>query len=377
MESTNTDDYTVPGLEQVPTPALLIYLDRVDANIRAVMERCGDPARWRPHVKTAKIAAVMSRFLDHGISSFKCATTKELRTLMEIGAPDVLLAFPVVGATARRVRSLAERHRGTRVSVLIESAAHFRPFAGSGLGVFVDCNPGMDRTGSDPRDPGTIADLARHVEAEGCTFRGLHWYDGHLHGLDPGERDKIAHRGYDALAQLVLKLRSAGIVTNEVIVAGTPAAPCALSYQRWDAVAPRVQISPGTVVFNDTTSLQQLPVSWGLRPAALVLSSVVSHPRAARFTCDAGHKAVSADAGVPTCAVAGHPSWIPARPSEEHLPVDCAVDEAIPAIGTPLLLIPRHVCPTVNNFDEAVMIQGGRITGTTSVTARGHDGLQE
>jgi hypothetical protein len=65
--------------------------------------------------------------------------------------------------------------------------------------------------------------------------------------------------------------------------------------------------SPGTVVFNDVTSLAQLRGEWGYKPAAVVLSLVVSHPRANLFTCDAGHKAVSADAGVPTCAVAGHP----------------------------------------------------------------------
>jgi hypothetical protein len=29
----------------------------------------------------------------------------------------------------------------------------------------------------------------------------------------------------------------------------------------------------------------------------------------------------------------------------------------------------------VNNFDEAILIRDGRIAGTTSVNARGHDGL--
>jgi D-serine deaminase-like pyridoxal phosphate-dependent protein len=376
MESISSDDYAVPGIEDIPTPALLIYLDRVDANIRAVIARCdGDPARWRPHVKTAKIADVMARFLTHGITHFKCATTRELRVLLDLGAPDVLLAFPVVGATARRVRQMAAENQRTRISVLVESAEHFAPFAGSGIGVFIDCNPGMDRTGSDPANTDAIAALARTVRAAQCEFRGLHWYDGHLHGLDMNERTTVAHRGYDAFASLVSRLRAAGVSVDEVIVAGTPAAPCALSYPRWSAIARSVQISPGTVVYNDTSSLAQLPPAWGLTPAALVLTNVVSHPRAGRFTCDAGHKAVSADAGVPTCAVVGHGSWTPAKPSEEHLPVDCESVEEVPPIGTPLLLLPRHVCPTVNNFDEAILIRDGRIAGTMVVSARGHDGL--
>ena len=367
-------DYAAAGLAAIATPALLIYTDRVDENIRAVIARCGgDPARWRPHVKTAKAQDVMSRFLAHGVTRFKCATTKELRVLLHIGAPDVLVSFPVVGATALRVRALAAAHPASRVSVLVESPEHLAAFAGSGLGVFIDCNPGMDRTGRDPTDPDSVAEFARAVVDAKCTLRGLHWYDGHLHGMNAEERDAIAHAGYDSLATLVSGLRSRGIPIAEVIVAGTPAAPCALSYTRWGLVGADMQISPGTVVYNDTTSLEQMPAEWGLKPAALVLASVVSHPRPGRFTCDAGHKSVSADAGVPTCAILGHEAWVPAKPSEEHLPVDCPSPDDVPAIGTTLLLLPRHVCPTVNNFDHAVLVTAGRVLNTVDVTARGHD----
>jgi D-serine deaminase-like pyridoxal phosphate-dependent protein len=369
-------EYAVADAATIPTPALLIYTERVDGNIRAVIARCGgDPARWRPHVKTAKARNVMARFLVHGITRFKCATTMELRVLLDLGAADVLVSFPVVGATAQRVRSLAAARPASRVSVLIESAEHLGAFAGSGLGVFIDCNPGMDRTGLDPADAGAIAALVRQVTEAKCEFRGLHWYDGHLHGLDLAERTTIAHQGYAALGNLVARLAALGVVPTEVIVAGTPAAPCALSYVRWREIGTDIQISPGTVVYNDTTSLEQLPAEWGLKPAALVLTSVVSHPRPGRVTCDAGHKSVSADAGVPTCAVLGHADWTPARPSEEHLPIDCPSESGVPAIGTTLLLLPRHICPTVNNFDEALLIRDGRVEGVTEVSARGHDGV--
>lgn len=368
--------YTVADAASIPTPALLIYEDRVDANIEAIIAQCGgDPQRWRPHVKTAKVGDVMARYLAHGITRFKCATTKELRTLLELGAPDVLLSFPVVGATAKRVRELAATHPKSRVSVLIESPEHLAAYAGSGLGVFIDCNPGMDRTGRDPANVGALAELARAITSSGCEYRGLHWYDGHLHGMEPAERERIAHAGYDRLASLVAQLAPMGLQPKEIIVAGTPAAPCALSYPRWNAIGGATQISPGTVVYNDTTSLAQLPASWGLVPAAMVLTSVVSHPRAGRVTCDAGHKTVSADAGVPTCAVWGHYDWKPAPPSEEHLPIDLPASSATPPIGTPLLLLPRHICPTVNNFDEALMVRDGKVQRTVAVTARGHDGV--
>lgn len=365
-------DYALTGVETIPTPALLIYPDRVDANIRAVVAQCGaQPSRWRPHVKTAKIGDVMARFLAHGITRFKCATAKEMRTLLELGAPDVLLSFPVVGANAARVRALAAAHPKSRVSVLVESVQHLAAFSGSGLGVFVDCNPGMDRTGLDPANVAGLVSLANAISAAGCTFRGLHWYDGHLHGMEPRERDRVAHKGYDSLLALVAQLKSRGLAPAEIIVAGTPASPCALSYHRWNETGAEVEISPGTVVYNDATSLEQMPPEWGLVPAALVLSTVVSHPRAARVTCDAGHKTVSADAGVPTCSVVGHNEWTPAKPSEEHLPIDVPAGTAVPAIGSHVLLLPRHICPTVNNFDEALFVRAGRVERTVVVTARG------
>jgi hypothetical protein len=49
------------------------------------------------------------------------------------------------------------------------------------------------------------------------------------------------------------------------------------------------------------------------------------------FTCDAGHKAVSADAGVPTGAVVGHTDWKPGKPSEEHLPIE--IPEGVSSAG--------------------------------------------
>ncbi len=117
----------------------------------------------------------------------------------------------------------------------------------------------------------------------------------------------------------------------------------------------------------------QLPESYGYRPAALVLTTVVSHPSAQRLTCDAGHKAVSADAGVPTCNVIGHADYAPNKPSEEHLPIDIPAGTAVPALGEQLYLVPRHVCPTVNNFNDALLIENGQIIGTETVTARGRE----
>src|SRR5215216_3069507 len=103
------DSYQIAEIEKVMTPALAIYTDMVDSNIAVTLGLLGgDANRWRPHVKTAKLAFIMKRLVERGIMNFKCATPLELETVCETGARDVVVAYPTVGANARRVREIAE-----------------------------------------------------------------------------------------------------------------------------------------------------------------------------------------------------------------------------------------------------------------------------
>src|SRR5919201_868310 len=297
------NEYAVSDLDGVLTPALLIYPEIVEANIRRTIELLeGRPQRWRPHVKTAKLASTMRALVGNGVDSFKCATTLELRVACEAGARDVLVAYPLVSANARRVRELAEQFPRVRVSVLVEDEIHVQQWTGSSLGIFVDINPGMDRTGIAQNNTGEILKIIAAISEAGLEFRGIHYYDGHLGALDFAERRRVAHAGYDQLIQIVSEIEGKGFEV-EVITAGTPCFPCSLDYAGFASSAFRHRVSPGTIVYCDATSLAQLPPEYGYRPAAVVLTRVVSHPTPGIITCDAGHKSVSADAGVPTCVV--------------------------------------------------------------------------
>lgn len=365
------DLYRIEDAERLLTPALLIYPELVDSNITATIKMAGDdPNRWRPHLKTAKIPAIVELLIANGVTQFKCSTTLELLMACQAGASDVLLAFPVMGANAARVMEIAARYPQTAVSVLVENWEQgvFWHESLSPGGVFIDVNSGMNRTGIDPGRTNEIRQLALDL---GALFRGLHFYDGHISGVAAAEREARALEGYDRLLELVHLLNAEGVAVPEVITSGTPAAPFAMSYSGFRDADFVHRISPGTVIYNDTSSLEQLP-GWGYQLSAMVVSTVVSHPKPGIITCDAGHKSVSADAGVPTCAVLGHPDWKPAKPSEEHLPIEVPENDA-PRLGDKLYLVPRHVCPTVNNFDEAVFVVRGRVQTAAPVSARGHE----
>jgi D-serine deaminase-like pyridoxal phosphate-dependent protein len=353
------------------TPSLLIYTDMIEANITAALRMMNDDAnRWRPHLKTAKLGYTMRRLVARGIKFAKCATTLELVAAIESGMEDVVVAFPLMGRNAARVREIAAAYPERRISTLVESVDQIDEWRASAVGVFVDLNPGMDRTGMAEDHFEGVRELIDQVHKAGLRFCGLHYYDGQIKNSDPSAA-AVAHEGYSRLMELIAYLKRSAVEVREVITSGTPAMPHALNFVPFGKAEFVHRVSPGTIVYNDRGSLNELQ-DCGFLPAALVLSTVVSRPRENRVTCDAGHKAVSADAGVPTCDVMGRPGLIGLKPSEEHLPIEVRSGET-PARGELLYLLPAHVCPTVNNFDKAVLVRGGKVEGVVPVTARGRE----
>ena len=131
----------------------------------------GDAARWRPHLKTTKMAPVYDACVASGVRHFKCATVKEARLMCgvlrgrAITDGDVLLAYPLIGPS---LKQLADEFPEVRLGVLCEDAAAAPRLPGS-LGVFIDINPGYDRTGV-PFE--ATDDICRH--RDGC-WSSLPW----------------------------------------------------------------------------------------------------------------------------------------------------------------------------------------------------------
>ena len=122
-----------------------------------------------------------------------------------------------------------------------------------------------------------------------------------------------------------------------------------------------------------TSDLKSPHASRGLIPAAVVLTRIISRPLGSGdgsegsdekthiITTDCGSKSIAAEAGSPVASVLGHPHLTPLKPSEEHLPIE------VPPIyadrnhshnlyrGKVMYLVPRHICPTVNLAEQALL----------------------
>src|SRR5262245_41915075 len=359
-------------LARLLSPALVIHLDLVRENLKRMLGYAGSPERWRPHLKTTKTPAVFAECLAAGLRHFKCATVREARCLLDTaraaGVPeiDLLLAYPLIGPALGELGRLAREHPRARLSVLCED-----PLAVDGvpreLGLFIDLDPGMRRTGVPLAERETIRALARAVAGR---LRGLHHYEGHLHG-EPAQRRAQCFASYRELLELTDALEREGAAIEELVTSGTPAFRNALAFPGFRSSRRVHRVPPGTVVFPALRSAEENP-DLELAPAAVVLARVVSRPSADIVTCDAGSKSIAAEAGDPCAAVIGRPELVALPPSEEHLPLRVTAGAA-PERGDVLMLVPRHVCPTVNLAEEAVLVEGGRIEATVRVSARAHD----
>ena len=324
--------------------------------------------RLRPHVKTHKMAEIVRLAESLGIRKHKCSTIAEAEMVAAAGGTDVLLSYPLVGPNLKRFALLVRGYRATtfRVTVDHPDSAHALSAAVQGLDrpvpVLVDLEVGMGRTGIDPGEP--AAELYALIDRlPNLVPDGLHAYDGHIKDSDLEERRLAVQPGLERTLALYDRLLRRGLAVPRFVVGGTPTFPIYAELDR-----PGVECSPGTCVLQDDSYATRYP-DLPFTPAALILTRVVSHPRPGRLCLDLGYKAVAAD---PIGSRARLLEVDDARQvvhSEEHLVVETDLAESIP-IGTPLLALPTHICPSVALHRRAYVIDNGRVVGQWEVTAR-------
>ena len=352
------------NLEIISSPVLLVFPDRVEANVNRMLEMVsGDVSRLRPHVKTHKMAEVVQLQVAKGIIQFKCATIAEAEMTAESGGRDVLLAHQPVGPNLARFQHLQERFPEVAFSATVDSAEVVSAFEETGkpARLFVDIDCGMHRTGVEPGE-GALVLCRRIAKADNLDFAGLHAYDGHLHQSDLSERAEAHATAIESWADLLQSLERENLAPPTIVVGGSPTFGLFAPMENW-------QCSPGTTLFWDAGYGHAFP-DLEFEVAAMLLTRVISKPDG-RLCLDLGHKAVAAERPIDKRA------WFPELPnakpflqSEEHFVVE-APNAGDFAVGDALLAVPWHVCPTVALHAKAHLVRDGRVTPETwEVVAR-------
>lgn len=351
---------------EVPSPALLLYPDRVEENLRRMIARVGDVSRLRPHIKTHKLPQIVALQASLGITKIKCATIAEAEMAAGAGARDIIVAMQPVGPQVARLLDLIRLHPDVAFLTIADDrgvvtalgAAAQR--AGTSVEVLLDLDLGMHRTGIEP-GPGAVALYRQIAGTPGLRAGGLHAYDGHLRQSEPAERAAASDVGFAQVSALADELRGAGLAVPRLVCGGTPTFPI-------HARRPGVECSPGTCVLWDASYGGGLADLEFLN-AAILLTRVVSRPGPNRLCLDLGHKSVASEMPHPRVIFPALSEAKAIGHSEEHLVLETPRAAEF-AVGTVVYGVPWHICPTVALHDRVWVVRDGRATDTWPVVAR-------
>ena len=82
----------------IPTPALVVDLDKLERNIQEMAERASRAGKnLRPHIKTHKTPIIAHMQMRAGAVGIVCAKLGEAEVMAAAGIADIFIAYPIVG----------------------------------------------------------------------------------------------------------------------------------------------------------------------------------------------------------------------------------------------------------------------------------------
>ena len=349
------EDYKVADPDALETPAMMLFDEQLDYNIRTMCEMAGGAGNLMVHVKTHKSAAVTRRKVAAGVAGLKCATLRELQMALEEEASEAILAYPLVQRSkVERFADLAAEHSSATVYAIVSTSEHIDLLATVARGreqtlnVLLDVDIGTHRTGVSLEG---VEQMYRSIDRhQQLNAAGFHLYDGHEHHSDLEQRASAARGHMDRANELVDSLRRQGMSVERLVAGNTFSFP-------YYARAPGYHGSPGACVYWDANYdgvSDDMPFRW----AVAVLAQVVDrHPQHQTVTTDLGLKAIPADSGMSDRArPLGRQGWQLLRQNEEHGVFHCP--GPLPKVGEYVLAVPGHVCPTAMLYPGCFVVDG-------------------
>jgi D-serine deaminase-like pyridoxal phosphate-dependent protein len=354
-------------LEEIPTPAALVELARLEANTASIAERVERlGARLRPHVKTHKCVEA-ARFQVRGhFGGITVSTLAEAKFFGSAGFRDVTYAVPIsvsrleeaveIGRSLDSLNLLVDHEKTVEA---LEACARAK---GTVLKAFLKVDCGYHRAGVDPERDSSIALALRMARSPHVDFRGILTHAGHSYGAtSPDGIRAIAEIERSVMVRFAKKLGAAGAPPPEVSVGSTP------TISLGESLEGITEARPGNYVFYDR--FQSTVGSCNLSSTAFsVLTTILSHyPERNEILIDAGALALSRDEG-PTHVDAdcGYGSVLSADGatvyeslrvyslSQEHGKIrglTPIVYDELP-LGTKLRIVPNHSCLSAALFER-------------------------
>ena len=363
------------GRTELNTPVLVVDLDALDRNIaRMAAFAAAHGVALRPHAKTHKSVDIARRQIEAGALGQCCAKLGEAEALADGGVDSLHITSPVVSRPAV-ARLAALNARLSSLTVVVDHPQNARDLAaavgarGGRLGVIIDVDPGIHRTGV--ASPGAAVALAEVIaDQPALSFRGVQFYCGAEQHIEAYEARRVAVLTKAArLRDVLAALRGAGFDPEIVTGGGT-------GTHRIDVeLGLFTELQVGSYVFMDDQYDACVLAAEEPKPfetSLMVDARVVSINAAALATIDAGFKAFSTDARPPKLARGAPEGSVYAFMGDEHGAVIFPRGaNARLTLGDRVLLSTPHCDPTVNLYDSYHVVRGDELLAIWPVSARG------
>jgi D-serine deaminase-like pyridoxal phosphate-dependent protein len=369
---------TSPALAALDTPAAVIDLPRMTANIARMQARAEAlGVRLRPHVKTSKSWPVVQAQCAAGARGITVSTLKEAREFFAAGIADILYAVGIV--PTKLPAALELRRAGCALKIVTDSLASAEAIVafgrehGEAFEVWLEVDTDGHRSGLKPGSDELLA-VGRALHAGGQRLGGVMTHAGGSYACDtPAALEAIAEQERAGVVQAAERLRAAGLPCPVVSLGSTPTA---LSARHLEGVD---ELRAGVYVFFDLV-MCNVGVCRPDEVALSVLATVIGHqPDKGWALVDAGWMAMSRDRGTAAqrhdygygqvCDADGAPlpGWVMSGANQEHGIVsregadgrpDPGIVQRLP-VGTRLRILPNHACATAAQFDRYQVVDAG------------------
>jgi D-serine deaminase-like pyridoxal phosphate-dependent protein len=345
---------------ELPTPALVLDVDRMRENIATMAAWTNGHAAVRPHFKVHKCLEIAREQVAAGAIGLTAATVWEARALVRGGFDEILIANEVVApGKASLVAQLAGQAQITvavddpDVAALLSAAASSE---GTEIGALVEVDVGMHRGGVRSIEEGRA--LAQRLsDLPGVRLRGVMGYEGHVvTEPDRERRSDGARAAMDLLGRHIDALRADGHEIEIVSGGGTN------TYDMTGADPRVTELQAGTYAVVDAGYASLAPA---FHPALTVVATTVSR-KGSTAVLDCGSKAIAGDVSGPVPPV-GKVREL----HEEHMLLEVGEDDASPAVGDVLEVTVGYSGGTINLHDVYFVASGPEIVDVWQIRARG------
>lgn len=361
------------SLDSISTPAVLIEESILEKNLLA-MQKLADKSKisLRVHVKTHKIPELAKTQIKMGACGIAVAKLGEAEVMADSGIKDIQIANIITGRD--KISRLIRLNDRVRLTVAVDSFENASELSNqfrrevSSLNLLIKINSGLNRCGLDSFDS-LFAFMKESQKLNGIRIIGLMTHAGHAYAAKgKKEINAIGQAEGFLLVDYARRLKEYGYNLPVISVGSTPTAQfCA-------RIKGVTELRVGNYIFNDLIQVS-LGIAKAKQCALSVLSTVISISSGKRVILDAGSKALALDKGAHgNNKLRGHgmikeTGDIITRLSEEHGIVDNPKKNY--KIGDRMQVIPNHACTVMNLFDEAYLVNNGKIIRKYKIAARG------